>query len=1014
MTLAPRGLARIALLAVLAAVLAGCGNKNISLLPFTNQPPTVRITAAPIDTNAVCDPDPARSCYSLTLDWVGYDVDGRVDHFQYAVDPEFQDTTWIVTTDNERRLVFPAPDYHSSDRVLRGIHTFVIAAVDERGAIGPRVSRSFFSFTEAPRVEITNPSPRQDEITLPPSVRFSWIGFDDDGVFTTKPVRYRYLLLTENSTIPIDPGLGRSPSLNEIASNPSIVRTLYAPDFSTAQGWVQVGGDTTTVQFTGLIPSSHYLFIVVAFDEAGAFTPTPPVVRFAVGYAAAAGPTVTIFNEFFFFTFPRGYNPEPQFWVNIEVPAFRTITFNWDAVAPPGSDLLGGRWMVDGDIQDETPREDETDLKHWSALSNLDKSARIGPFNGGVHFFYLEYQVNTGLKTLCTIRMTAVAPTFAKDLLFVDDTRFTADQLSSDGSLKLFSSPWPSASEADTFFHAVGGKPWQKYSGNSPQGILHGYDYDTLNTRTGVSTIGVPLAILGQYKHVMWMTDLISAGYVKPGYDPTQAITALAYGATPGHLNTLAAYLSQGGEAWLCGSGGAYAVSAPFNVRSNDGTGGDAKFVALATVVGPFGLEIQPGRFMYDVAHWQSEYRCVRAAAGTIYRSLGRFASVPDYPTNSPSPPAPGTSYAAVPPVLEKRTAASDPFIGVWDKFRSSSTFYNASYPAEAVTLANDIREPVSGDVADFRLDDFEQPEADIQARWKTSDPVNTQVFRDAVPPQPPGARASGTAMKITSQGPASAGDRVRYTFNQVMDFSGARNIRVSIKQDQPTSAVQWKVRIIGDVINGGQAGSDTLRASALIPVATVNGFFNDVSIRIRDLVDEGSRPVRLTSIRAIEFELATSNATGTSWFDRLEVLTDPEGSALDTLMAISGQGFPAGAQQRNATMTVYHGHDLPKPFIMSGFAPYGFKRAQCQAICDFVFQNLWGLPKNPAKVTGPGSGNDLKGGRVISYPMVSTATPAPTPRTDAVPHSKGLARDTYRSGRTAHGAQVPNGGPRR
>src|SRR5262249_16709509 len=153
---------------------------------------------------------------------------------------------------------------------------------------------------------------------------------------------------------------------------------------------------------------------------------------------------------------------------------------------------------------------------------------------------------------------------------------------------------------------------------------------------------------------------------------------------------------------------------------------------------------------------------------------------------------------------------------------------------------------------------------------------------------------------------------------------------------------------------------------------------------------------------------LATSTSNGTSWFDRLDVLTDPEGSGLDTLMAIAGSGFPAqpspplpGSIQRNATMTVYHGHDVPKPFIMSGFAPYGFKRAQGQAICDFVFQKLWGLSKNPSKPTGPGSANDLKGGRVISYPMVSTSTPAPTPRTDAVPHSKGLARDTYRSGHT-------------
>src|SRR5205085_5835415 len=108
-----------------------------------------------IDTNVVCSPDPQRSCYSLTLDWSGYDPDGRVDHYIYAVDPPEAgpgegDTLWITTTDSEKRLVFEAPKQSpngDSLNILRGFHTFVVAAVDNDGLVGPRADRTFFSFT---------------------------------------------------------------------------------------------------------------------------------------------------------------------------------------------------------------------------------------------------------------------------------------------------------------------------------------------------------------------------------------------------------------------------------------------------------------------------------------------------------------------------------------------------------------------------------------------------------------------------------------------------------------------------------------------------------------------------------------------------------------------------------------------------------------------------------------------------------------------------------------------------
>ena len=80
---------------------SGC-SKQLQHMMLPNQRPTVRLTAAPIDTAG-------RYFYSYILDWVGFDPDGRVDHYLYAVDPSDsagRDTAWIVTRNNEERLQF--------------------------------------------------------------------------------------------------------------------------------------------------------------------------------------------------------------------------------------------------------------------------------------------------------------------------------------------------------------------------------------------------------------------------------------------------------------------------------------------------------------------------------------------------------------------------------------------------------------------------------------------------------------------------------------------------------------------------------------------------------------------------------------------------------------------------------------------------------------------------------------------------------------------------------------------
>ncbi len=942
MTFAPRRATVVITALVAGALASGCSKTKMPFL-VANIPPIVRLTAAPIDTNAVCLPDRVHSCYSLTFDWVGYDPDGRVDHYIYAVDPDSPDTSchraspsdtcWIVTTDHEKRLVFRAPSREpvvnpdgkpnpDSLLILRGYHVFVIAAVDNDGAIGPRAYRAFFSFTKAPTVEITKPRPQNanNVLLLPPSIRISWLGTDDDGVFTTKPVRYKYVLMTPgNEYTVLPPSDGFSGGLAGLrASQGAAVRRYCAPTFPVSQGWISVGGDTTTVHFADLVPGTECAFIVVAFDEAGAFSPVfaydKNILQFTVGFTVVLGPIFTIYNEWFNYKY-RGSTYTPSNEVRLEVPAGSPVTFNWFADPSPSADIRGYRWMLDGDVFDTHSRTDEfTDLKHWSTPGLGTTSATVGPFSGGEHFFYIDCEDETGLKTLATIHFSVIVPTFDKELLMVNDTRYRPEQYTAD-TLVAPQGSWPGAAELDTFMFAVGGVPWQKYPAGtlSSRGILHGYAFDTLGTRKGISDLSVPLATLGAYRHVIWLIDFDGTR------DPS---SALRFMTSPNRLNTLVAYLHMGGEAWLLGGGGAYETGIVWDYSKNNRPAGSYVW----NVTNP-GRELAPGRFMYDVPKWQSvvvnrsHLALVESEGNTIKRNLGRFRANPGV-------------YLNVPLSFDKRNANTDPL----PPKRLESQYYLTSWGCEFLDADNVITEPVLGGPNDLNVDGFNDTAAGT--RWLSSDPNNTVV--SSVPVASPGpTKAAGRALEIRTQGGgASDGDDVSRDLGRPRDWSGLASVRINIKQNDPWPAVQWRLRVIDN--NGASA------SAPLIPSTT--GSFADVTLSPQDLVaDPGSiRPLNLLQIQKIQFVLANGDVPSETDFDNLETATLSDGAVLDTLLAAQLSFSPDTTQRPvNATMTVYHGHDFPKPFVFTGFAPWAFRRSQCQQLFDFVLQSLWGLTKN-------------------------------------------------------------------
>src|SRR6516225_1269626 len=151
----------------------GC-NKKLSLPAVVNQRPEVTLTQAPVATSRPY-------FYSYEVRWTGFDPDGRVDHYLLALDPVPDDTAWTTTTDNRRTFLFASGDPESLGTAANpgGYHTLVLKAVDNQGLASAPAVRSFFSYTVAPEVKITQPVPNKLlHPVLPPTVTFRWTGFD--------------------------------------------------------------------------------------------------------------------------------------------------------------------------------------------------------------------------------------------------------------------------------------------------------------------------------------------------------------------------------------------------------------------------------------------------------------------------------------------------------------------------------------------------------------------------------------------------------------------------------------------------------------------------------------------------------------------------------------------------------------------------------------------------------------------------------------------------------------------
>ena len=663
--------AALAILTLGAAVVLSACSKQSPIPLGPNTRPTLEVTQAPVTATQPF-------FYAYELRWAGFDVDGRIDHFRYAIDPPTaanSETVWVSTKENRQSFLFRSDKLDTlTDQTAEGFHTIVLEAVDDRGDFSEPVSRSFTSVTIAPTVQITQPTPNHlFTPTFGPSFRLAWKGNDPDGRTSNRPVKYKFKVFPE--------GGGEFDFLTLLV-RPDSLRRRYAPRFAE---WDSVGGDTTAVDFRNLVPNRRYVAVVVAFDEVGAYSPVMNfdvnMLFFTVSFAGLLGPKFTVFNESLFFTYPSGgFSLDPANFLRTEAPAGRPIRFNWSASSSSGSFVSGYRWMLDGNVGDETAREDEqADTHRWSRYSPLVTGIDLPPIvpagQSETHFLYLEAIDNNRQVSLAVVQFTVVKALLDRELLFVDDTRLLGDKPVTGGCVDRPRGVWPTAAELDTFFFARGGRPWRCYPTGtlSPVGIFQGYPFDTLGTRF-LPGGTLSLQQLSRYRHVVWYTDNKASLNINEPTVTADPMSQLRWLSAPGRSNPLGTYVQQGGQLWMFGGGTASALQRNWE---KPGTAGDV----YSNIDG----ELVPGRLLYDVFGWRSEITAKSVAQASMpSHPIGRTPASPD--------------YSSLPDYLFEKSAETDP-IGVYAPNRgNASDFYQGAHIAEGISKPLELVEDVDPD----------------------------------------------------------------------------------------------------------------------------------------------------------------------------------------------------------------------------------------------------------------------------------------------------------------------------
>lgn len=528
-------------------MILGCGTDSPPRLP--NRHPVVVIKGGPLNNSV--------ASYNARISWSGWDEDGQVTHYEYAIDPpaDFsnweiadperfpdiriavlpgpatgQDTLvvskivddrvasfrWVQTHEFSRVFAFKTPDPDSeyvngsiepAER-YSGAHTVYVRCQDNELAYsdsnpatrGDTLEADYVGYTattQTPSSEILQPRIKQEVLNLAPTLLVTWSGVDADSPNPNKaPKGFVYKLLRLDTL---------EPPVYVINANPSLLYSREGP-------WIFQSGDSLTLKLQ-LAVLGQYIFGVRAVDEAGAIEPKLDLGRNAFRFQAlptSSKPFLVIREPSIGSIRFYGLGPPKE----VEVPAKRNLDFTWIATSEDYGEVREFSWGLD--IPDLSVEGPESGWSAWGPIPGpLDP---IYFQNAGTHVLYVRAQDIAGNLTLAQLILHVIPFTFEREVLLVDDT---------------LDNSYPRDGEHDAF--------WQEmvsyYVAHSNVGAEQFFTMDV------ASEVPSPplLSELARYKAVIWEN-------LGSGYNANSALIQ-ATALSP----RLSAYLGAGGKLWLGG-----------------------------------------------------------------------------------------------------------------------------------------------------------------------------------------------------------------------------------------------------------------------------------------------------------------------------------------------------------------------------------------------------------------------------------------------------------------------------
>ena len=528
--------AGLILAAFIAWVLAsGCSKGKAGFTPPPKKDPETELTYAPVQYDT--------TTFRVHFFWTGFDDDGEVKRFHFAVDTDTlrPPGEWPTTTSKDTTLLFQVDPIQELK-----VHVFKVAAEDNEGRIDRTpASRAFSAKTLPPHSQI-NKGPSGFNLSIGPNFTFEWSGIDPDGGETGGKVpvdTFQYMLLRVGGIADLHPGAPYDPlppfeqnlyvGLIDGAIGDGLPAGDHANLHNDHSDWKWIGIRALKLRFRNVTPG-EYVFTERAVDIAGATEKGlgfPTNIRHFTVTNRNSGPVLTVRSSILNRPLPSATGPDDFARKELQVFEGETVSFSWSANA----DAYGG------EIEGYTYALDDT-----SSFPGLDVRQTAATFSPskltvGSHFLYVRAVDDGGLVTNLVQPLKIVHPAFKdpgapRSILFVDDSVVQLGNRSGPND-QVETNWW-------TLRGSTGHGPLTDLT--EAYGVVNVEEWDTTERALGsVEGRKQPApSDLAPFTTVVWTTDASNGGSIS---------TALFRTVAGGDYSELQGYLRAGGTLILTG-----------------------------------------------------------------------------------------------------------------------------------------------------------------------------------------------------------------------------------------------------------------------------------------------------------------------------------------------------------------------------------------------------------------------------------------------------------------------------